>query len=84
MGVFSDVKNMRKALVISNSLKNKSENDLNTLLYDLRTKYKIDDDDWMRIEASIALLTSRKVLEQIGLKNDDGLGDGGGSDVGLV
>ena len=83
MGVFSDIKNMRKALVISNSLKNKSDNDLNTLLFDLRTKYKIEDDDWMRIEASIALLTSRKVLEQIGLKNDDSFLEGD-SNVGSV
>jgi len=80
MGLLSDIKNGRKALVIANSLRNKSENDLNTLLFDLRTKYSIVDDDWMRIEASIALLTSRKVLEQIGLKNDDVL-SGGDSNV---
>ena len=76
MGIISDVKNMRKALVISNALKNKSENELNSLLYDLRVKYNVFDDDWMRIEACVALLTSRKVLEQIGVKNDDVLNDG--------
>lgn len=82
MGILSDIKNSRKALVIANSLKNKTDGDLNNLLYNLRTKYSVSDDDWMRIEASVALLTSRKVMEHIGLKNDDLIG--GDSNVGSV
>ena len=86
MGMLSNIKNLRKALAITNALKSKSEDELNNLLFDLRVLYKVSDDDWMRIEAGVALLTQRKLLEQMGLKNDVVLDDnlGGGSDVGSV
>lgn len=68
MGLMNDIKYGRKALSIANSLKNKSETDLNNFLYDLRMKYSVSDDDWMSIEAAVALLTQKKIFEQMGIK----------------
>ena len=71
MGLMSNIKNIRKSLAIVNSLKGKNDDELNNLLYDLRINYKILDDDWMRIEASVSLLTQRRMLDQLGMKNNE-------------
>ena len=63
-----NVKFARKAMAISLHLKSKSDDELNNVLFDLREKYKFSDDDWMTVEASVALLTQRKVMSQLGLK----------------
>jgi hypothetical protein len=74
MGIMTDVKYMRKALSVANALKSKSETQINNELYDLRIKLGISEEDWIVLEASIATLTQRKILESIGLKNDSELG----------
>jgi hypothetical protein len=84
MGVLSDIKYKRKAVAISMGLLRKSDDSINNLLYDLRTKYSVSDDDWMTIEAATAILTQRRILESQGLGNDDLLNDGGDDNVGAA
>lgn len=68
MGLMDNVKFARKSMAIVNVLKSKTDDELNNLLYDLRLKYKFDDDDWMTIEAAVALLTQKKIMSQLGIK----------------
>lgn len=84
MGLMNDIKYKRKALAISMGLLRKSDTEINNLLFDLRVKYKVSDEDWITIEGAIAVLTQRRILEQQGVKNDVLLNDEVDSNVGPV
>lgn len=62
-------------MIIAAKLLQKSDDDLNNILFDLRSKYLIKDSDWMTIMASAGIITQRQIMEQMGKQNDLRLGD---------
>jgi hypothetical protein len=81
MGMLENAKYGRKALVFTNELSRKNDDDLNNLLFDIRTKYKMQDDDYLRMNICLTLIAQRQILERLGKHNDLMMG---GSNVGSV
>lgn len=81
MGIIENAKYGRKALVFTNELSRRSDDDLNNLLFDLREKYKMQDDDYLRMNICLTLIAQRQILERLGSHNDKLMG---GSNVGSV
>ena len=69
-------------MIIAAKLLRKSDDELNNILFELHTRYKILDNDWMTIMASAGIITQRQIIEQMGKKND--LSIDGGSSAGTV
>lgn len=62
-------------LIIAAKLLRKTDDELNNILFEIHTKYKILDNDWLTIMAASATLTQRKLIEQMGTKNNLTMGE---------
>jgi len=64
--VFEESKTKLVALKIALDYQRRDNDSLNNILADLKTKYNIEDHDWMSISVAFSTLTSRDILKKMG------------------
>lgn len=57
-----------RAWKITHELDRQSNDAINNILFGLKEKYKISDDDMMRMNACISLITTRQIKGTLGLQ----------------
>lgn len=63
-----DVNNKIHAWKVAHELDRQSNDALNNILFDLREKYKVSDEDWIRMNTCISLITSRQIRSSLGVQ----------------
>jgi hypothetical protein len=64
--VFDEGRAKLQALKIALDYQRRDNDSLNNILADLKTKYNIEDHDWLQISVAFSTLTSRDVLKKMG------------------
>lgn len=51
------------ALKITMDYNKRTDDSLNNILFELKTKYNIEDNDWLRISVAFSMLTAKKMAK---------------------
>lgn len=71
--MFEESKNKLEALKIALDFNRRTDESLNNILLDFKTKYNIEDYDWLQINDAFELLTKHKALKTTTDFNHDSL-----------